>query len=263
MSRSQAGHAPLSTNHLLMREAANGPAGPYYGLAGIVAATDGSVRADGRMGSAVVFLHNRMTTLKQAVHGEPSSTTAELTALIMVTRAAPLDEPLTVLTDSLTSLQNLVSMKRSDFRRDLQRHPQRLLMHELIAALNQRSRAGASSLFVKVRAHKGEPLNEAADEAADEAAEYDPPDSVASDPGSCYFQTNDGHTTQWGPSLRRLLSNKLALQQLAVIQQRKISPDDPPESALPGSRPWKVMNHTETLLSRRDCSRDLLGKALC
>ena len=64
MPLSQAGHAPLSTNHLLMREAANGPAGPYYGLAGIVAATDGSVRADGRMGSAVVFLHNRMTTLK-------------------------------------------------------------------------------------------------------------------------------------------------------------------------------------------------------
>ena len=124
MSLSQAGHAPLSTNHLFMREAVHGPAGPYYGLAGIVAGTDGSVRADGRMGSAAVFLHNRMPTLKQAVHGEPSSTTAELTALTMVTRAAPLDEPLTVLTDSLTSLQNLVSMKPSDLRRYLQRHPQ-------------------------------------------------------------------------------------------------------------------------------------------
>ena len=111
MPLSQAGHAPLSNNQLFMREAAHGPAGLYYGLAGTVAATDGSVRADGRMGSAAVFLHSRMPTLKQAVNGEPSSTTAELTALTMVTQVAPLNEPLTILTDSLTSLQNLVSMK--------------------------------------------------------------------------------------------------------------------------------------------------------
>ena len=88
------------------------------------------------MGSAAVFLHSRMPTLKQAVNGEPSSTTAELTALTMVTQVAPLNEPLTILTDSLTSLQNLVSMKRSDFCKDLHRHPQRLLINELGRALN-------------------------------------------------------------------------------------------------------------------------------
>ena len=261
MPLSQAGHAPLNNNSLFMREAVHGPAGPYYHLPGVVAATDGSVRADGRMGSAAVFLHNRMPILKMAVHGEPSSTTAELTALTMVTRAAPLDEPLTVLTDSLTSLQNLISMKRSDFCKDLHRHPQIQLINELVRALNQRSRAGASSLFVKIRAHKGEPLNEAADEAADEAAEYDPPGTTVLDPGSCYFQNNGGHT-EWGTCLRRLLTERIALKQLAVTRQLKISLDGPNQNAFPCPRPMKSMNHAETLLSRQDCSRELLGKTL-
>jgi ribonuclease HI len=109
-----------------------------------------------------------MATLKQAVQGEPSSTTAELIALTMIVHAAHLNEPLTVLTDSLTSMQNLMSMKLSDFCKDLHEHPQRQLVNKLVEA-------GASSLYVKIRAHKGEPLNEAADEAADEAAEYEPP----------------------------------------------------------------------------------------
>ena len=260
MPLSSTGHAPFHNNRLFMREAIYGPAGPYYDLAGVVAATDGSVRSDGRMGSAAVFFHNRMATLKQAVHGEPSSTTAELTALAMIVHAAPLNEPLTVLTDSLTSMQNLMSMKRSDFCKDLHQHPQRQLINELVGALNRRSQAGASSLFVKIRAHKGEPLNEAADEAADEAAEYDPPATTVLDPSRCYFLTSEGHTEPWGSRLRRLLVERLASKLFADTQQRKISLDD--QRVPPSPCPKKLMNHTETFLSRQDCSRELLGKTL-
>ena len=75
-----------------------------------------------------------------------------------------------------------MSMKLSDFCKDLHQLPQRQLINKLVGALNRRSQAGASSLFAKIRAHKGELLNEAADVAADEAAEYNPPATTVLDP---------------------------------------------------------------------------------
>lgn len=259
MPLSSSGKIPLSSYNRIMQEAAFGPAGQYYNLAGTVTATDGSVRADGCMGCSAVFLDGR-PTLRRGVHGDPCSTTAELSGLLMATDAASLLEPLTILTDSLTSLQTLTSMHRKDFCKDLQRHPQRRLITDLVNSLNHRASAGASTLFVKVRAHTGEPMNEAADEAADQAVESDPPAISELDQARCYFASKitKGNYT-WGPRLRKVLTESLASSSLAALRESKLSLDEsenkwPPES--------HYMNRTETFLSRTNCGRQLLGKVL-
>ena len=257
MPLTSSGKIPLSKNNRIMQEAVYGPAGQYYNLAGTVAATDGSVRADGCMGCSAVFLDGRQA-LRRGVHGDPCSTTAELSGLLMATEASSLEEPLTILTDSMTSLQNLVSMHRKDFCRDLQRHPQRRLITDLVNALNNRASVGARTLFVKVRAHTGEPLNEAADEAADQAVESDPPGLSEHDQGRCYFTSKtEKFTCTWGPRLRKILTESLACSSLAELRESKHSLDelDEPQKS-------KNMNRTETFLSRSNCGRELLGKAL-
>ena len=75
MPLTASGKVPLSRSCLAMREAAHGQAGPYYGLAGTVMATDGSLRADGMMRCAVVSLDGS-PPIRRAVPGEPSSTRA-------------------------------------------------------------------------------------------------------------------------------------------------------------------------------------------
>jgi len=46
MPLTSSGKIPLSKSNRIMQEAVFGPAGKYYNLAGTIAATDGSVRAD-------------------------------------------------------------------------------------------------------------------------------------------------------------------------------------------------------------------------
>ena len=257
MPLTSSGKIPLSKSNRIMQEAVFGPAGEYYNLAGTIAATDGSVRADGCMGCSAVFLDGR-PALRRGVHGDPCSTTAELSGLLMATEAASLEEPLTILTDSMTSLQNLVSMHRNDFRRDLQRHPQQSIITALVNSLNNRASVGARTLFVKVRAHTGEPMNEAADEAADQAVESNPPELSEYDQARCYFTSKIAKVTStWGPRLRKILTESLARSSLAALRESKQSLDEVEEH-----QKSKYMNRTETFLSRIDCGRQLLGKAL-
>jgi ribonuclease HI len=255
------GKVPFVKTGCTMREAAHGPAGPYYRLAGTVAATDGSVRADGCMGCGVVYLQDR-PTVRLAVLGAPSSSRAELSGLIEAAEDAPLYVALCILTDSLTSLQNLTSMCRSDFCRDIRRHPQRDLLVRLVEALNKRSNAGSSTLLVKIRAHKGEPLNEAADEAADTAVDNEvPQETLALDPARCYFVIDTSlKTVAWDPRLRKSLADKLSRMQYVNLNKRFYSLDSPPPTSIP---PKKAMTRAETFLSRQTCGRHLLGKALC
>ena len=124
----------------------------------------------------------------------------------------------------MTSLQNLVSMQRNDFCKDLQRHPQRRLITDLVISLNHRASAGARTLFVKVRAHTGEPMNEAADEAADQAVESDPPGLSEHDQARCYFTHKITRATcTWGPRLRKVLTESLASNSLAALRESKQS----------------------------------------
>jgi hypothetical protein len=54
------GTVPLDSTCPAFREATLGPAGSYLTHTGVVVATDGSVKDDGRMGAAYVALDNRL-----------------------------------------------------------------------------------------------------------------------------------------------------------------------------------------------------------
>ena len=95
---------------------------------------------------------------------------AELSALDQAVADAPADEDLTVLTDSLTSLQKLQNLPRRDWPEWLHGHPEQVLLESLVVRLNERAREQVLTRLVKVPAHKGHPLNESADAAASRAA---------------------------------------------------------------------------------------------
>ncbi len=86
----------------------------------------------------------------------------------------PAEEDLNILTDSLSSTRLLMGMQRRDLPLSLYRHSVRQLLLHVVKLINKRAKAGRRTRFIKVRAHRGELLNEAADVMAAAAAESDP-----------------------------------------------------------------------------------------
>ena len=111
-----------------------------------------------------------------AVFGQPSSLLPELTGIAIALEDCPGEEDLNILTDSLSSMRLLKSMQRGDFRvpLSLHRHPVRQLLVHVVRLVNRRAETGVATRFIKVRAHRGEPLDEMADLLAGEATESDP-----------------------------------------------------------------------------------------
>ena len=153
---------PLNRACLSFLEARLSPAGSRLSHAGVVVATDGAVKDDGRMGAAYVSLDNRLPTRSFVVLGPPASLRAELSAIDEVVTDAPGDEDLTVLTDSLSSIQKLQNMQRQDFPEELHGHPERPLLESLVKRINARARAQVFTRIIKVPAHRAHVLNEAA-----------------------------------------------------------------------------------------------------
>jgi hypothetical protein len=85
----------------------------------------------------------------------------------------------------------LKSLQRKDFPLHLYCHSVQQLLSHVVQLFNQHATAGGITRLVKVRAHRGEPLNEAADALArtSAAAESDPSNPVAIefDPEAVHF----------------------------------------------------------------------------
>ncbi len=163
------------------REALLGLAGTVYANSGIVVTTDGSLRRDGSMGAALVAKDGSLPARGVAVFGQPSSLRPELIGIALALEDCPGEEDLNILTDSLSSMRLLKSMQRGNFPLSLHRHLVRQLLLHVVRQLNRRAGTGCITRFIKVRAHRGEPLNELADLLAAEAAESDPARSIALD----------------------------------------------------------------------------------
>jgi ribonuclease HI len=121
-------------------------------------------------------------------------------------------EDLTILTDSLVAMTNLFSLRRADFPLSLHRNPCRQLITYVVMLLNRRHAAGVVTRFVKVKAHCGEPLNEAADALASAAAAADDsplPSRLHLATNSVHFYIN-GAPVEWGARLRDYLTQVAA-----------------------------------------------------
>ncbi len=138
----------------------------------------------------------------------------------------------------------------------LHRHPVRQLLVHVIKLINRRAETGRTTRFIKVRAHRGEPLNKLADALASEAPESDQVQSIVldQDPEAVYFNLN-GTWVKWDTRVREDLVQLAAGQYVASIIQPKRgragAEASPP--ALPLTAFW---------LLRRDQGRSTLGKVL-
>jgi len=205
------GVVPLDLGCLSSREARLGPAGTAYTRSGIVVATDGSLKKSGAMGAAVVAKDGRIQARSVAVFGQPSSIRPELTGIALALEESPAEEDLNILTDSLSSMRLLMGMQRKDLPLSLHRHSVRQLLLHVVKLINNRAEAGRSTRFIKVRAHRGEPLNEAADALAAAAAESDPVRSVAMDldPDAVHFSYKEVWV-EWDARVRDELVQRAA-----------------------------------------------------
>ena len=191
------GVVPLDLACPSAREAVLGPAGKAYLHPGVTVGTDGSLKSNGAMGAAFVSKDGRVPARSVAVYGSPSSLRPELTGIALACEASPMDEDLTILTDSLSGMCLLKSMQRKDFPLWLYRHPERQLLIHLARLINGRAASNVATRFVKVKSHRAEPLNEAADTLASVAAELDPSRPLDLDPEAVYFYLKGARPDLW------------------------------------------------------------------
>jgi ribonuclease HI len=242
--------------HLSDREALLGPAGTAYALSGIVVATDGSLKKSGVMGAAMVAKDNKIQSRSVAVFGPPSSIRPELTGILLAVEDCPLEEDLSILTDSLSAIQLLRGMQRRDFPLWLHRHTARHLLVQVVRRINQRAAAGSVTRLIKVRAHRAEPLNEMADTLAAAAAESDDsrPIALDLDPEAVHFLHKE-KWVEWDARVREDLVQRAAVQCVTRVLRRKEqrAGAEANSLALPLTAAW---------LLQPDQGRETLGRVL-
>ena len=216
------GVVPLDLGCLSSREARLGPVSAAYTRSGIVVATDGSLKKSGAMGAAYVAKDNRLPSRSVAVFGQPSSIRPELTGIALALEDCPGEEDLNIITDSLSSMRLLKSMQRQDFPLQLYRHTVRQLLLHVTKLINKRAESGRATRFIKVRAHRGEPLNEEADALAAAAAESDParPLAMDQDPEAVYFLYREAWV-EWDARVREDLVQRAAKRCVTRILRPK------------------------------------------
>ncbi len=122
-------------------------------------------------------------------------------------------EELTILTDSLEAMSTLFSLCQADFQLLLFYNTYRQLLTHVNNLLNCQFTAGVVTRFIKVKAHFGELLNEAADALASAAAEADDSpmaDALHLDPGAVHFYIRDC-PVGWGSQVRKNLNHPACL----------------------------------------------------
>ena len=261
------GTVPLVRSCPSFREAKLGPVGSALAHAGVTVATDGAVKEDGRMGAAYVALDGRIPARSFVVLGPPSSMRAELSGMDEVATDAPMDEDLTILTDSLSSIQKLCCMQRQDFPEWLHGHPERPLLQSLVTRINTRARAQVVTRIIKVPAHRAHVLNEAADAAASRAAEAADAEIVS----QCHADTEavrfylGGSLTEWCAGVRKYLAQVATSQhkiRLTALSAQLADAATDVANSTEDRRRGRALTLTDKWLLRQDQGREYLGQVL-
>jgi hypothetical protein len=97
------------------------------------------------MGAAFVSKDNRLPARSVAVFGQPASIRPELAGLALPLEDCPLEEELSILTDSKSSesMDLLKALQRADFPLWIRGHPARQLLTYVVKLVNSRAAAGS------------------------------------------------------------------------------------------------------------------------
>ncbi len=117
----------------------------------------------------------------------------------------------------------MLALQRKDFPLSLYRHPVRQLLVYAVRLLNRRVDTGSITRFIKVKSHRAEPLNTAADARASAAAELDPARPADLDPEAIYFYFRDTPVA-WDARLKAHLVQIAALQGKEALLRRSTRP---------------------------------------
>jgi len=113
------------------------------------------------------------------------------------------------------------------------------IMRDIVQLLRERIDQGLLTIFIKIKAHRGDPLNKLADRWADEGRQSENIRWSLPTNRLIFYWTDNG-TTHWSP-MNPTVQKRIDLQ--VSQQQLKIH-----------------TGSTASILSREDSSRDLLGK---
>ena len=97
-----------------------------------------------------------------------SSNRAEHAALLLCLRKTHRTHDLLYLTDSESLLKTISTWIGEGTRANLATTPDGDIVREIVQILQERVAAGANTFLIKIKAHRGEPLNEAADSRAEQ-----------------------------------------------------------------------------------------------
>ena len=136
-----------------------------YGFRGTVTVGDGSNQKRGEMGAGYVNLRKQRKRQQRKVGREEegsSSNCPELAAFVLALCGTPVTKPMLYLCDNQALLKTVKGWVGEGGKAILVGEPDADILLEAIEELRQRTTAGAATILVKVKAHRGEPANEEA-----------------------------------------------------------------------------------------------------
>jgi ribonuclease HI len=151
-----------------------------YNFPGQIAASDGS-EGNGSMGAGFIVLKNPKATGSIRVgrtEEGTDSTRAEMAALLEVLIGADVNENLVVMVDNQSILREISRWVGEGGRTFLALSANPDILRMIIGRLRMRIAQGTATVLCKVKSHRGEPLNEAADDLADLGRTIDPEHAV-------------------------------------------------------------------------------------
>ena len=141
-----------------------------YNFRGITFGIDGS-NSDGAMGAGCCCLEEPSLDCHARVGREQEGTSSnrpELGSLLLALRTASTDQDALIFSDNESVLKTVKKWVGEGGKATLANTPDADILRGVLAVLAQRIKAGAATFLVKVKAHKGEPLNERADTLAEQ-----------------------------------------------------------------------------------------------
>ena len=214
-----------------------------YNFPGAVYATDGS-NDKGVMRAGFSKLDENRGGCCQLGRGEEgnSSNRAELGAACLALEDAKRKQdrkPIILLSDSacfLSSSQKWIGEGKSP---SMHGNPDAEIMRDIVQLLQERMEPGLLTIFIKIKAHRGDPLNELADRWADEGRQSENIRWSLPTNRPIFYWTDNGttHRSPMNPTVKKRTDFQVSQQQLKIHT---------------GS--------TANFLTLEDNSRDLLGK---
>ena len=195
-----------------------------YGFQGVTLGVDGSCK-DGRMGSGCCTFGGKDEGKCARVGREDegvSSNRPELGAVVLALQSVGLNEDALLLCDNEAVLCVIRKWVGQGGKATLATAPDADILREIICLLTQRVRAGRATFLIKVKSHRGEPINERADTLAEEGRAISDDDKRWDDrTDRMTFEVKKGDTTVrsvWTNSVRNAFRRQAGWAKLQKVR---------------------------------------------